>query len=73
MNGSSIYIDANQNIDAGGDGEVYEHDVILLNLHNRLINMKKERKKAEQDSQLLTNRLNMLRGEEEKVKNLLIC
>ncbi len=53
-------------------GEVDEdlgNDIYLLELHKRLTCMKKERKKAEQDEELLQNRLNLLKGEEEKVKS----
>lgn len=48
--------------------EDFENDVYLIELHKRLTNMKKERKKAELDAQLLDNRLKLLKGEEEKVK-----
>jgi hypothetical protein len=47
--------------------EDFENDIYLIELHKRLTNMKKERKKAELDAQLLDNRLNLLKGEEEKV------
>jgi len=44
----------------------FENDVYLIELHKRLTSMKKERKKAQQDEVLLQNRLNLLKGEEEK-------
>lgn len=47
--------------------EEIENDIYLLELHKRLIQMRKDRKKAEQDENLLKNRLNLLKGEEEKV------
>jgi len=46
--------------------EDLENDIYLLELHKRLTAMKKERKKAEQDANLLSNRLNLLKGEEDK-------
>ena len=48
------------------DDEDLGNDLYLLELHKRLTAMKKERKKAEQDAQLLDNRLKMLKGEEDK-------
>jgi hypothetical protein len=47
--------------------EDLENDLYLIELHKRLTNIKKDRKKAEQDASLLDNRLKMLKGEEEKV------
>jgi len=47
--------------------EDMENDIYLIELHKRLTNMKKDRKKAESDAQLLDNRLRLLKGEEEKV------
>ncbi len=44
-----------------------EGDLYLLALQKRLFQMKKERKKTDQDAQLLKNRLNLLKGEEDKV------
>lgn len=46
--------------------EQFEDDVYLVELHKRLTAMKNERKKAEQDAQLLENRLKLLHGEENK-------
>lgn len=46
--------------------EQFEDDVYLVELHKRLSAMKNERKKAEQDAQLLENRLKLLHGEETK-------
>jgi hypothetical protein len=43
-----------------------EDDIYLIELHKRLAQMKNERKKAEQDTKLLDNRLKLLKGEEEK-------
>jgi len=58
----------NQDFDNNeNQNEDFENDIYLIELHKRLTNMKKERKKAELDSQLLDNRLNLLKGEEEKV------
>ena len=45
----------------------YEEDLYLLELHKRLTEMKNERKKAQKNADLLTNRLKLLKGEEEKV------
>jgi len=56
------YIDNNQEYD-----EEIEDDLYLLALQKRLAAMKKDRKKAEQDANLLKNRLNLLKGEEDKV------
>lgn len=47
--------------------EELEGDLYLLALQKRLAQMKKDRKKAEQDALLLKNRLNLLKGEEDKV------
>ena len=48
------------------NGEDFEDDIYLMQLHKRFIEMKKDRKKAEQDANLLGNRLKLLKGEEEK-------
>lgn len=48
-------------------GEELEDDIYLVELHKRLTLMKQERKKAEQDTSLLNNRLKLLKGEENKV------
>lgn len=48
-------------------GEDLEEDLYILALQKRLYQMKKDRKKAEQDAGLLKNRLNLLKGEEDKV------
>ena len=47
--------------------EFCDNDIYLIELHKRLSMMKKDRKKAQQDASLLGNRLNLLKGEEEKV------
>jgi len=47
--------------------EELEENLYLLALQKRLALMKKDRKKAEQDTILLKNRLNLLKGEEDKV------
>jgi hypothetical protein len=47
--------------------EEFENDIYLLALQKRLASMKKERKKTENDALLLQNRLNLLKGEEDKV------
>ena len=44
-----------------------QDDVYMIELHRKLAMMKDERKLAEKDSQLLYNRLRLLKGEEEKV------
>lgn len=54
-------------VDNGDIDEELEEDLYLLALQKRLNQMKKERKKAEQDALLLKNRLNLLKGEEDKV------
>lgn len=57
-----------QNFENNEDqNEDFENDIYLIELHKRLTGMKKERKKAECDAQLLDNRLKLLKGEEEKV------
>jgi hypothetical protein len=48
------------------DQDQYEEDIYLVELHKRLAAMKNERKKAQQDAQLLENRLKLLHGEETK-------
>jgi len=47
--------------------EELENDLYLFELQKRLNKMKKDRKKADQDAELLKNRLNLLKGEENKV------
>jgi hypothetical protein len=54
-----------------GEDEDLENDIYLMELHKRLTSLKKDRKKAEQDAMLLDNRLKMLKGEEEKVSNII--
>jgi hypothetical protein len=49
-----------------GEEDNYEEDIYLVELHKRLAAMKTERKKAQQDAQLLENRLKLLHGEETK-------
>ncbi len=44
-----------------------QDDVYMMELHRKLAMMKQERKLAEKDSQLLFNRLKLLKNEEEKV------
>jgi hypothetical protein len=58
----------NKEFENDDQNEDLENDIYLIELHKRLVTMKNERKKAEQDAQLLDNRLNLLKGEEEKVK-----
>lgn len=55
-----------ENMNENGNLEDFEDDIYLLQLHKRFIEMKKDRKKAEQDAVLLGNRLKLLKGEEEK-------
>ena len=59
------------NYEENEQNEDLENDIYLIELHKRFTNMKKERKKAETDASLLDNRLQLLKGEEEKVKNFL--
>jgi hypothetical protein len=47
--------------------EDFENDIYLIELHKRFAQMKKDRKKAENDAQLLNNRLRLLKTEEDKV------
>jgi len=74
MDNDENYDNNEPNENYGDDGENYdeelETDLYLLALQKRLGSMKKERKKAEQDAVLLKNRLNLLKGEEDKVKLL---
>ncbi len=49
------------------EDEDSEEDIYLIELHKRLYNMKRERKKVEEDENLLINRINLLKGEETKV------
>lgn len=79
MNSEKNNLKSNNNFSQNGDGvdndegvEDLENDIYLIELHKRLTNMKKDRKKAEQDAQLLDNRLKLLKGEEEKVNLLFI-
>ena len=58
--------DSISNLDHPEYDEEIEEDLYLLALQKKLANMKKERKKAEQDANLLKNRLNLLKGEEDK-------
>lgn len=57
----------NNNTAEINDEEDFENDIYLIELHKRLTSMKNERKKAENDEKLLVNRLNLLKGEEDKV------
>ena len=56
--------DENEQFDQEED---FENDIYLIELHKRFTQMKKDRKKAENDAQLLNNRLRLLKGEEDKV------
>jgi hypothetical protein len=58
-NNEECYVEDENNQD-------FEDDIYLMQLHKRFMEMKKERKKAEQDANLLGNRLKLLKGEEEK-------
>ena len=60
-------MDQDQEYDNQNEEEFCDNDIYLIELHKRLAMMKKDRKKAEQDASLLGNRLNLLKGEEEKV------
>lgn len=51
--------------------EYEQDDVYMMELQKRLQMMKQDRKLAEKDSQLLFNRLRLLKNEEEKVNNFL--
>ena len=48
------------------DNEDEEDDNYLQELHLKLAEMKKERKEAQKNAQILDNRINMLKNEEEK-------
>ncbi len=67
-NNDSPSKDPNYLSDGGGYEDELEGDLYLLALQKRLASMKKDRKKAEQDAQLLKNRLTLLKGEEDKVR-----
>lgn len=60
----------NQNIDNQNgeeeEEEELEDDIALQELHFRLSQIRQERKGAEENAKLLDNRVNMLKGEEEK-------
>lgn len=60
----------NSNVEENEDNEeeYLEEDLYLLELHKKLTTMKNERRKAENEASLLNNRLNLLKGEEDKVK-----
>ena len=59
----------NYNQDEQMDQEL-EDELYLIELHKRLVEMKNERKKTENDTKLLNNRLKLLKGEEEKVRHI---
>jgi len=66
INSSPDKIDIDQF--AGVDNnEDLESDLYLLALQKKLNQMRKDRKKADQDAILLKNRLNLLKCEEDKV------
>ena len=66
---------ADENLNIGEDDHKNEDDIInnkeqyLINLQRRINDLRKERKQAQNDSNLLENRLNLLREEEKKVYN----
>ena len=74
MNGDDNHIDFN-NLEENNINpneiiyeEEYENDdAYMMELHKKFAMMKNERKSAEKDSQILFNRLRLLKGEEEKV------
>jgi len=55
------------NNENGEYNEEMENEIYLLELQQKLTQMRKDRKKADQDALLLKNRLNLLKGEEDKV------
>ncbi len=57
----------NSNFIQEEEQEFEQDDVYMIELHRKLGMMKQERKLAEKDSQLLFNRLRLLKNEEEKV------
>ncbi len=61
---SNDYDENNNNYEQEED---FENDIYLIELHKRFTQMKKDRKKAENDAQLLNNRLRLLKTEEDKV------
>ena len=56
----------NINQEGGEEGDEILDDDYLLQLHKYLQEMKKQRKQAEQDANLLGGRLRCLRDEEQK-------
>lgn len=44
-----------------------EEELYMIELHKRLVQMKEDRKNAETETKAMENRLNLLKGEEEKV------
>lgn len=63
-------VDYQNNNDLLQDEQFENDDQYMLELQRRVAMMKNERKQAEKDSQLLYNRLRLLKGEEEKVFEL---
>jgi len=69
---NNIELENEQNIGNNDEG-IYEEDdninddAYMMELQRKLAMMKQERKLAEKDSQLLFNRLRLLKNEEEKV------
>ena len=59
-----LYNENEQNSD--NDNQDDEDDAYLRELHLKLVQMKQERKEAQQNAKLLDNRINMLKIEEEK-------
>ena len=53
-------------VDYDNDNQDDEDDAYLRELHLKLVQMKQERKEAQQNAKLLDNRINMLKIEEEK-------
>ena len=44
-----------------------QDDILMLELYKKLMEMKNDRKKAEQNAEILNNRVNLLKNEEFKV------
>ena len=56
----------NENIDNDNENQEDENDILLHELQLQLAQMKNERKEAQKNAQLLDNRINILKREEEK-------
>jgi hypothetical protein len=80
MNNNGIETSSNENLnfETGRQEEnnpkelkLEENDIYIMELQNKLNEIKKERKQAENDANLLGNRLNLLKDEESKVHSFI--